>query len=944
MDYEMEDPQDSLNRTIIPRCPFTRSSLQQIQPSQPLQSQPFSHSVHLPPPSSLSGPTMVPPPGFPSGIPFPGMDAFLQPQPNNPTNHQTIHQMDQQSTHQPVAETPRMPSSHRTQLGQVHGRPGESSGMARASNQQENCPQIGPVVAVSPSPHNRSFSASSSASNHRPAAFSSGFDAESMQERAMIQTSLAQNVTFRPGPESTPSLGSFGLAPTGQPGTVDFAHPRIQNPPLQSHTNAMPNHALLQQQQQQQQQMNHLQHHFHHQHQLQHQHQQHQQHQHVHHQHPFLYPHLQQMPTLPPVLPFAGHQHQASAPLFASNASSVMHRAENQMPQLMNHSSNLSVTSSIVAASQQQQQQQLRPGHLIGHPRTQHPATSYASMLNRASPREQLGSALSYTQDTNAFAQQYARDNGPHQASRPLSPSEPVNVIRPSVRTYFTSGVFEESMQRSYEGGGLDEPGRPLQDFDDFVTARPGRQLGAASTATSGRHPRAVEGYVWTDTSHAYRIGGLHGQHVPRSENFGAGGAGGGPRAARRDLEDDVRWPRSLIGSMDGRDHELTHMVSERRDPHTRSKVQRRFATSFIDDLPPVDMGELGEEDRTCSICMELFGVAEPTEGKVEHPVRLPCRHVFGATCIRTWFRENCTCPTCRRRFDADLYLKQISQHRLHRAGRIGGGGDEAQFEVTTITTTRPTRRRRTSDTARLNLARARYGAREDSSGSPNTLALRLAPTDENTPTHLALSGPAFHPRHTRLPSQGTGSPSHSRRVNSRGAASAVNVRATDDMTANWPSTNGNAGDLTHGAPSPLRGLPLPQMPPALLAGTARMTSGLPAAQPTQNTGSSITPALPASPREREQAFDRWGERRSGARAADRRSDIVQSALRPSYYPHGHPHALQPTTSSPYRFSATLSSVSHSVVRDSRRRYARTDPTHDNPILNSPDDEVSETQ
>lgn len=623
-----------------------------------------------------------------------------------------------------------------------------------------------------------------------------------------------------------------------------------------------------------------------------------------------------------------------------------MHRAENQMPQPINRSSNVSVTPSLVAASQQQQQP--RPGHLIEHPRMQHPATSYASVMSAVDPHRQLGSTLSFTPDMNASSQ-YARDNGPHQASGPLSPPEPDNVSPRLLRDYITSGHFEESVQRRYEGGGLDEPGRPLQDFDDFVTARPGRRLGAASTTTSARHPRTFQGYVWTDTTPAHRVGGPRGQYVPRSENFVVGGGGGGARAAQRGLDDDERWPHGLMGSMDEREHALTRTVSERRSHLTHSNGPRRATAKAIDNLQPVDMGELEKDDRTCSICMELFGLAEPTEGKIEHPVRLPCGHVFGATCIRTWLRENCTCPSCRRPVESEAAVKGAPQSRLQRGSRGGGvgsrgsrGGDEPHIEVTAaITVTRPHRRRRTSETARLNLARARNGAREESSGSPNMLGLRLAPTDENTPAYLTLSGPALYPRHAHLPSQGTGSPSHGRRANSRSAASAINVRATDEMTVNRPRTNGNAGNMAGGAPSPLHRVPPLPMPPVGLAGTARMTPGPPAAQPTQNTVRSITPALPASPREREHASGRWGALRSGARAADRRSDSLQSDFRSSHQPHAH----QPTTSSPFRFSATsLSSMSHGVAPDSRRRLARTDPTHDNPVLDSPDDEASETE
>jgi hypothetical protein len=71
-------------------------------------------------------------------------------------------------------------------------------------------------------------------------------------------------------------------------------------------------------------------------------------------------------------------------------------------------------------------------------------------------------------------------------------------------------------------------------------------------------------------------------------------------------------------------------------------------AKKVLQSLQSVELADLEENEKSCSICYNDFG-AETPEGTIEKPVRLPkCMHVFGEGCLKTWLSDSDTCPYCR--------------------------------------------------------------------------------------------------------------------------------------------------------------------------------------------------------------------------------------------------------------------------------------------------------
>ncbi|KAI0506229.1 hypothetical protein F5B22DRAFT_650936 [Xylaria bambusicola] len=101
-----------------------------------------------------------------------------------------------------------------------------------------------------------------------------------------------------------------------------------------------------------------------------------------------------------------------------------------------------------------------------------------------------------------------------------------------------------------------------------------------------------------------------------------------------------------------------------RGGPAKRVASKRALAS-----LQSVNIADLPESERTCVICYNDFGVANP-EGVNEAPLRLPkCKHVFGDHCIKKWFKESDSCPYCRDKVHSEL--QTVSARRNHAGSRF---------------------------------------------------------------------------------------------------------------------------------------------------------------------------------------------------------------------------------------------------------------------------------
>ncbi|KAI9784160.1 MAG: hypothetical protein M1839_002665 [Geoglossum umbratile] len=261
-----------------------------------------------------------------------------------------------------------------------------------------------------------------------------------------------------------------------------------------------------------------------------------------------------------------------------------------------------------------------------------HSSTSYASVL----------ASLETRNDMSANIAQF-RDRVIPISNPVVGPSSHTDAeIAAAIDVYFRTGEFQRVMER-LSNDELADPGRPLQDFEAFLERLPRSTLQPQPSRP-----------LWTEP----RYRGLE-----RS-----------PSGTSREMS---RANPTRTRNADP--HFVTHVAQIPREPTQRDTfISRRPPRAFeratvkaISGLQDVPIDSLPVEDRTCSICMDPFGEKEPINGTSETPVKLPCGHVFGYICIKTWLKEHCTCPTCRRKLESEIVHNHSPPHQVRERIRV---------------------------------------------------------------------------------------------------------------------------------------------------------------------------------------------------------------------------------------------------------------------------------
>nr|CAB3266772.1 E3 ubiquitin-protein ligase synoviolin-like [Phallusia mammillata] len=80
--------------------------------------------------------------------------------------------------------------------------------------------------------------------------------------------------------------------------------------------------------------------------------------------------------------------------------------------------------------------------------------------------------------------------------------------------------------------------------------------------------------------------------------------------------------------------------------------LSRRAIRNMNTLYPDATAEELASTDSTCIICREEMNApaadAQPMQNATGVNKKLPCGHIFHASCLRSWFQRQQTCPTCR--------------------------------------------------------------------------------------------------------------------------------------------------------------------------------------------------------------------------------------------------------------------------------------------------------
>lgn len=98
--------------------------------------------------------------------------------------------------------------------------------------------------------------------------------------------------------------------------------------------------------------------------------------------------------------------------------------------------------------------------------------------------------------------------------------------------------------------------------------------------------------------------------------------------------------------------------------------IPSNFSTAVFIRFPEATFEELEEADQ-CIICRDLLHLGSR---------KLPCNHIFHMDCLKAWFIQQQTCPTCR----SDMFVAAASQSQPPPPVTLMTTEEEEIPEVTT--------------------------------------------------------------------------------------------------------------------------------------------------------------------------------------------------------------------------------------------------------------------
>lgn len=90
--------------------------------------------------------------------------------------------------------------------------------------------------------------------------------------------------------------------------------------------------------------------------------------------------------------------------------------------------------------------------------------------------------------------------------------------------------------------------------------------------------------------------------------------------------------------------------------------IEHKAIIHFITSLPCIKSVDVGpaSEDHNCSICLTRY--CQNYHLEKDTPTMLPCRHIFGADCLKRWLKDHKSCPLCRR----TVFLRPVASGHLN--------------------------------------------------------------------------------------------------------------------------------------------------------------------------------------------------------------------------------------------------------------------------------------